>query len=639
METIGTTASDKQMSNSRRSFDFRTKTDRNYSRLTLFFFIIFFNGLSIIKAQNSSNTKEPDRIQSNDALKRLEGGLQYADALLDSSLSLAIKAVDSIIKESENQEYALGMVRGELKKSWYLLLNVNYEASLRSAHKAKVILEKGALDSLEMTRTLNLLGLIYMEFKQFDRSRNYMNKALSWLQMLGDSTKINRVYNNLGALSKKQGKFREAIQYYKYSRELRVLEGDSNRIAYSDVYIGDTYLEIGQMDSADFYFKRGLALFNRSSNLRGIVDVVHIKFGKYYIAVGNYEKALEHLEIGLNNSLANGSTDRWIKGYDLLSEAMHRSGQKNKAFRTLKKRIALTDSLNVMTNAAAIMEIEERYQNVETEKKLMRSLAENLEKESEIMSIRIQFISSLTIAMLLIITVMLIYWYRAQKRKVSQASLQTALASTKLMALRSQMNSHFVFNSINTVQGFVSNNQKESTYNYLSKFAKLLRGILESSNSDYVTLENEIDLLKNYIDIETIRFKNKFSYDLSLEDVLENEIFEIPSMIIQPFIENAINHGLINLEKRNGYLRIKLSKNAQEILCVIEDNGVGRERALEIKKRKQRYYKSQAFSNVKERLHLLSQQGEAQVKFEVTDLFDSKNKAAGTKVEIWMPFR
>jgi tetratricopeptide (TPR) repeat protein len=612
--------------------------DRNFLFSSLLCGVFILHSLGAL-AQSTLDSLQSTMLESKDVAERSKAGLRYAEFVLDSSSSLAMEVVDHVIEDSREAQYSLGVVRGELLKSWIFLVKANHEGALRSVYRAKAVLENGQFDTLEMARTLNVLGLIYMELNQPAESKVFFKKSLRWLELTGDSTKIDRAYNNLGALSQKEGKLEAAVSYFQQSRALRVLLGDSSRIAYSDFNLGNTYLKLKQLDSAGFYFQRSFAIFNRPSSKEGVPDMLHISIGEYYMAKGHYEEALPHIQKGLKAALERGYADRWIKGYDLLSEALYKSGKPQSAYEALQRRVALADSLNEVTNTAVIAEMEARYQTAETEKRLMQSQAENLEKESQIMRMRFQNIWVVSAALLLIVWVILFYWLRAQKRKVSQAGLKAALASTKLMALRSQMNAHFIFNSINTAQGFVLNSQKEKTYNYLAKFARLLRAVLENSNTDFVSLEDEIDLLKNYVEIEAIRFNNKFSYDISVDAVLENEIFEIPSMIIQPFVENAITHGLINLKSRSGYLSIQLRKFPQQILCEITDNGIGRARAAEIKKHKQRYYKSQAFSNVKERLQLFDVQGEANLRFEVTDLYDEQGEPSGTKVELWMPFR
>ncbi|TNE28817.1 MAG: tetratricopeptide repeat protein [Bacteroidetes bacterium] len=588
-------------------------------------------------AQPSLDSLHSVMLESSDVAERSKAGLRYAEIVLDSSKLLAMDVVDRLIRDSRNEQYTVGVVRAELLKSWIYLVQVNYEGALRSAYQAKEILENERLDSLEMARALNVLGLIHMELNETEEAMDFLEQSLHWLQLIGDSTRMDRAYNNLGALSRKEGKLELAISYFLQSRALRVELGDSARLAYSDFNLGTAYLKLDQLDSAGFYFNRSSDIFNRSNSEEGVPGLFHISIGEYYLAKGNHEEAISHIEKGLSEALEKGYVDRWIKGYDLLSEALYQSGRNESAYEALRKRVAIADSINEVTNTAAIAKMEARYQNAETEKRLMKSIAENLEKESQIMSMRFQNIWVISAALFLIAAVFVLYWLRAQKRKVSQAGLEAALASTKLMALKSQINSHFIFNSINTAQGFVLNSQKEKTYQYLAQFASLLRRVLENSDSDFVPLEDEIGLIKDYVEIEATRFNNKFSYELSVDAILEDEIFEIPSMIIQPFVENAITHGLINLNAREGRLSIVLRKLPQQILCEISDNGIGRERAAEIKMRKQRYYKSKAYSNVEERLRLFDSQ--AEVRFEVSDLYDEEGQPSGTVVKIWMPFR
>lgn len=572
-----------------------------------------------------------------DVASRTEAGLLYADLVLKESYDSSLWAIDYVIQDCESSEHITGVARAKSLKSWILLVQLNYEDALKNAHEALEIQEKEETDSLEIAKTMNMLGVINLEFGRLEVSKYYMEQALNLLQLIGNTAKIDRAYNNLGVLNYELECFHEAIDYYKRSQKLRVLLKDNPRIAYSDFNIASTYLKLNELDSAGFYFDRSIDRFKNNTKYGKVPDMVHIGVGEYYIAIGDFDKAIPHIKTGIRLSLESGYSDRWIWAYDLLSEALHKSGNTNAAYEALARRVVLADSINEASNASAIAEIEERYQNAKTEKKLMHSVAENLEQENKIIRMR-YYISIVITALAFIFIILVLSWFKVQQKKASEISLQAALASTRLVALRSQMNSHFIFNSINTAQSFVLNAEKEKTYDYLSRFAKLLRNVLENSNLNFIPLEDEIDLVKNYIDIESFRFSHKFSYDLSMDEELRSEVFEIPSMIIQPFVENAIIHGLINLEDRLGKLSISLAKVDQQILCEIEDNGVGRLKAGEIKQRKQRYYKSQAFSNIKERLNLFHQKGEPIVHFEIFDLYDKNGNASGTRVKIWMPF-
>ena len=161
------------------------------------------------------------------------------------------------------------------------------------------------------------------------------------------------------------------------------------------------------------------------------------------------------------------------------------------------------------------------------------------------------------------------------EQKVVEVNKQ--VAEYRLMALRSVMNPHFLFNALNSIQYFISKNNRELASNYLSLFSKLIRKVLESSVSNKISLKSELEILNHYLDLEILRFENKFSYKIDIDSELQEEDgIEIPSLLIQPYVENAILHGLTN-KVGKGKLLIKLQLTPDDqLLVVIEDNGIGR---------------------------------------------------------------
>ena len=231
----------------------------------------------------------------------------------------------------------------------------------------------------------------------------------------------------------------------------------------------------------------------------------------------------------------------------------------------------------------------------------------------------------------------LVFLKRQQKRKNEKVRIDEKISGLKLLALRSQMNPHFIFNCINTAQNFVLAKETKIGYEYLSKFAQLLRLILENSNHSQVYLEDELKQIELYLELESTRFNNQFSYDINIDNNLKNGTFEIPGMLLQPFVENAIIHGLVNRKDRTGNIFIRLDLLEDTIRCEITDNGVGRARAGEIKTMKKKHFQSVAISNIKERLALLQENSETLLNVEIVDLYE-KGMATGTQVILYLPF-
>lgn len=205
----------------------------------------------------------------------------------------------------------------------------------------------------------------------------------------------------------------------------------------------------------------------------------------------------------------------------------------------------------------------------------------------------------------------------------------------KLTSLRAQMDPHFIFNSLNSIQHFISKNDKDLARSYLSKFAKLMRLILNSSREETISLTEELDTLKLYVDLERLRFDYKFDYDFVVEDGLDPDEVEVPTMLLQPYIENAIIHGLNNKTDGHGILKLEASQVGEELCVIIEDNGIGRGKAQEIRNQKLNKYKSLGMQVTQDRLSLWSANAQ-KPSVSVEDLFDKENKPLGTRVKIFI---
>ncbi|HEX5168279.1 MAG TPA: PAS domain S-box protein [Cyclobacteriaceae bacterium] len=222
------------------------------------------------------------------------------------------------------------------------------------------------------------------------------------------------------------------------------------------------------------------------------------------------------------------------------------------------------------------------------------------------------------------------------ERKLSETRLAEAnkkIGELKLTALRSVMNPHFIFNALNSIQYFIAQNDRKNAISYLSTFSKLIRGVLNNSVNNKIRLSEELELLQYYVNIELVRFDNKFDFVLTIDDHLDADSIEIPSLLIQPYVENAILHGLYNKPGR-GILKISVTREGESrILFEIEDDGIGREAAMELKKKNFPAHKSMGIGLTEDRLRLINAQDS--VSFETIDLYDGA-EAVGTLMKIWV---
>ena len=217
----------------------------------------------------------------------------------------------------------------------------------------------------------------------------------------------------------------------------------------------------------------------------------------------------------------------------------------------------------------------------------------------------------------------------------ARLQLETALAESERKALRLQMNPHFVFNALDAISGFIFKNEPKEAVKYLTSFAKLMRLTLESSREAKVPLQNELQLLKNYIELEQVRFGMAFTYTLEVDEDIDPYDISLPPMLLQPFVENAILHGLRHRQEPGGNLLVGFQLKNERLEVTIQDNGVGRARSAEINAKRGK--KSLATSITAERIDLLSKSLGAPVSFSITDLKDENGNATGTRVVLSLP--
>ncbi len=232
----------------------------------------------------------------------------------------------------------------------------------------------------------------------------------------------------------------------------------------------------------------------------------------------------------------------------------------------------------------------------------------------------------------------------AAKRKQKEAELNEKeaafnlkLSETEMLALRSQMNPHFIFNCLNSIQYFTAQNDADTASNYLTKFSRLIRLVLENSRSERVTLANELETLRLYIDMEVMRFQHKVRYSIIVEPTVEVESIQIPPLLIQPFVENAIWHGLMH-KPEGGSVTVQVQQPQDHLLEVsITDDGVGRTKAAEYKSKSATSHKSFGMKMTAERIDLINQMYHTDTQVHINDLTDAAGQSIGTRVLVTIP--
>ncbi len=256
---------------------------------------------------------------------------------------------------------------------------------------------------------------------------------------------------------------------------------------------------------------------------------------------------------------------------------------------------------------------EEKIEQLEKEKNLNDELIKRKNKYNLMLI--------LSVFLLLLLLLLIIKGWFSIKKKNKKIALQS---------LRREMNPHFIFNSLNSVNQFIADNNELEANKYLTSYSDLMRKMMENSNNDYVMLHHEAELLKKYLELEKLRFPNAFDFEIHIDTSLDTETVKVPNMIIQPNIENAIWHGL-RYKKEKGLLQLKFYKKDGRTCVEIDDNGIGLKESQNIKTKNQKLHESRGLKNVHERIKLLNDIYKTDIQFEIIEKTD---KETGVKVKI-----
>lgn len=463
------------------------------------------------------------------------------------------------------------------------------------------------------------------------------------------------VLSNIGLINYEQQNYDKALNSFR-----TLLKYPQNRIN-TLFYIGNIYGELKQLDSAMYYYKNALESANLEqqplykANIKSNLGLVQTNAGFLEEGLMNTKESLDLIEQHnievLRVSAYINAAEVYLKNKDLdqaeryatnslkLNESLNNLSTENSAMATLanvyyekedyknalityKKHILLRDSL---INADRKLEISRKEIQYQADKDRAIAALE-IKRQKSIKNSSILGGSGLLLAS--IIGFVLYRRKQAAVSKSKEAEFNAKVSDTELKALRSQMNPHFIFNSLNSIGDYIVKNDTQSASDYLSKFAKLMRLTLENSEKKEILLSEDITLLRTYMDIERKRFNYKFNYTIDIDANFDADNILVPPMILQPFIENSIIHGLSKKDKE-GLVVISFTAKDNMLICTVDDNGVGRHHSGTPESKASG--KSMGMAITKSRIEILNKLKNTQGKVSITD------KAQGTKIDVLLP--
>ncbi len=493
--------------------------------------------------------------------------------------------------------------------------------------------------------TLNGIGEIYKVGKKYEKAIDTYQKALSIFDTLDAPADQSDVLNNLANVYADTHQFEEARKYYAQALSIDKASGFEWSIAYDLENIGTMHNSMQQYDSALAYQLQALAIRERLPQQHEIA-MSYKQLGDTYLFLKNYSLSRQYLTKGMTIAAAIEAKPLMRDLYDVLARLYAEEKNYAQAYTYHQLYASLKDSVLNEESTKQLNELQTKYETAEKDKRiaLLAGEKELQQKEAERQA-TLKKASLLGLLLLSILTGLLVYIFRQRLRnqkllatkseELNEATFKQQVSELEMKALRAQINPHFLFNCMNSINRMILEGETDSASLYLTKFAKLVRLILENSETARVSLENELAMLESYIQLEALRFKGKIRYTISVDESIEPESTYLPAMVLQPFVENAIWHGLMHKEHA-GMITIVVKEEDDRLLCTIEDDGVGREKAQVLQEKSVLKSKSMGMKITEERLRLLSKERLEQL-IRITDLKDAMNFALGTRVEINIP--
>lgn len=648
-------------------------------KLKLLLYIVFFLPISAfsqtavldsLKGQLETTTDTSEKVR---LYNEISNELKYSDP--NQMLEYGTKA----LAISQNTSNIFGEGNAYLNIGTAYIILGDYEKALDHFVWAKTIFEGidatesvGKLVDQGVARTYGSMGIVFSEQSNYAKALEYYLKSASIYETLKDESQSSKIYNNIGVAYQSQYLDKKALTYFLKSLVLQEKTQNPN-IGITQTNIANIYFKQKELDKAFAFYTEAKKSIDRYPNPRALGEWYN-NIGAYYdsrgyndLAIENWQKAIVAFE-SMNDKFGLADTylylgrfylkdreetkalamatnalrlskeitvlEQQLNAEKLLSDIYENNGKTTLALTHYKAYAAIKDSLLRENDIRKSVEASMSY---EFEKKELIQKEENKKRElllkEEAKSSRMKLIFGVLIGLLLVGIGFLIYNRNHLKKTLT---LQKELAEYEQKALHLQMNPHFVFNCLGSISSFIVQNGTDSAIKYLSKFSKLMRLTLEYSKESLIPIDKEIESLENYLQLEQLRFNDKFSFSIVKSNDIEDDV-ALPPLLIQPFIENAIIHGVIP-KKDKGAITIDFSLQDQSLICVILDDGIGINTSKLNKENSVLAHKSMALDIIRKRLEMITASTSKKATIAIEELGDN-TKSKGTKVTLQLPLR
>ena len=556
------------------------------------------------------------------------------------------------------------------------IITGNYSKALQNFYLAQNIFESESNKNDENTKGLakayGSIGIVFSEQSNYAKALQFYLKSVKIYEGLKDESRCSKLYNNIGIVYKSQSADFKALEYFIKAQKLQEKLGDPN-IGITLTNIANCYLKQKNWDKALSYYSKAKSSLDKNPNPRALGEwynnvglfykekkdlvkanenwneaiksfqLIDDKFGVadtyIHLAQSNLEQnnlsvALSNANKSLSLSKEIGVLEQIMISEKLLSDIYEKQKNTTLALSHFKLYNQAKDSLINEENTRKSVEAEMNFDFEKREllhKKEIEKKEVLLEEQSKQSKLQLFFAGLLG---LLLFGIGFLIYNRMQLKKT--LTLQKELAEYEQKALHLQMNPHFVFNCLGSISSFIVQNGTDTAVKYLAKFSKLMRLTLEYSKESLIPIDKEIESLQNYLELEQLRFNNKFNFKITKSNEIEDDM-AVPPLLLQPFVENAIIHGVIP-KKNIGTITIDFVIENESLICTVEDDGVGIEQSKTAKENTVVVHKSMALDITKKRLQMISSSTNQKADFTIEEI-KNNNQVIGTKVILSLPIQ
>jgi len=565
----------------------------------------------------------------------------YSAGLLSEAQGI-LNEVEKRLSRVDNQTVASSFY---MEQGLVSLANGTYENATYSFLKAKRIFEAMG-DTVGIGKCHTNLGSVYWTIEDLDKAMEHYQQALK-LKKPDDKLGISKVLGNLGLVARAKNDYVKALDYYQQSLKICQENNFELESAINLQNIGVVYEKQKDFDTALQYFIQSNELSKSIGDKIGIL-YTNIGIAAIYGNLGAYQKAISRQKEALKMA-EELDVRAMIKDIHLnLAETYEKMGDYLISLAHRKKYEIWKDSIFSENHLNQVRELEIKYETEKKDKQIIL-LAQQKELQEKVAQRQATLKNVFIGGAILLALLAGLLWYTLRLRlrnqktialkneEIREVNFKRELTELEMKALQAQINPHFIFNCMNSINEMILNKDNKNASKYLTKFSKLIRMILENAEETEVSLKNELELLEAYIQLETLRFQGNVAYNIKVLGDLDTENVYLPPMVLQPFVENAIWHGLRHRQDIDGgKISVSIEQQENQLVCHIEDNGIGRQKALALQQQSVYQSKSLGLKITEERLRLLSRELKKQL-VRITDLKDNYGNAMGTLVEVYIP--